>query len=57
MTEPIEPDWKERRNHLSAKQLAERLTRQRREEYRDLLARYGHDLPEMDDLEPPPKVD
>ena len=57
MTEPIEPDWKERRNHLSAKQLAERLTRQRREEYRDLLARYGHDLPEMDDDEPPPKVD
>ena len=49
-------DWKHQRNRKSAKQLSDRLTRQRREETEDILSRYGHNLP-MDDLEPPPRID
>ena len=50
-------DWKRDRVRKSAKQLADRLRRQRREEVEDMMARYGHDLPPIDDLEPPPRID
>lgn len=50
-------DWKRERNRKSVKQLNDRLRRQRRKEIADLLSRYGHELPAIDDLEPPPKID
>lgn len=50
-------DWKRERNRKSAKQLNDRLRRQRREEISDVLSRYGHEMPSIDDLEPPPKID
>lgn len=48
-------DWKHQRNRKSAKQLSDRLTRQRRDDADELLRRYEDER--VDDLEPVPRID
>ena len=48
-------DWKRQRNRKSAKQLSDRLTRQRRDDADELLRRYEDER--VDDRESVPRID
>jgi hypothetical protein len=50
-------DWKAERNRKAAKQLADKLSRRQRDEWDDILSRYGRELPPIDDSEAPPRID
>lgn len=48
-------DWKHNRNRKAAKQLSDRLKQRQREETYEILVRYADR--QVDDLEPPPRID
>ena len=51
-----EDNWKAERNRKAARQLADKLSRRQRDEWDDILSRYGRELPPIDDSEAPPKI-